>query len=275
MSMIEDARNVVGFIWEHPGNQGQRTRALARAVCFQARGRVLRRRTLARLGERSRMWADLHRSAASKAVYANPPDYREMLVWRRHLRPGDLFLDVGANVGSYSIWAGELGAEVIALEPAADTFALLEENAAMNGYPVRALRAAAGAHCGTTRMTSGLDSVNRLDPAGAVGVRMVTIDSVVQDRMVAGMKVDVEGFEIDVLRGSEQALAQRRIQLIQLEWNTESLSATGADRGPVAALLGSYGYRLYRPDLEGTLLPAANPGFGHDVFACPEDTCGA
>ena len=41
---------------------------------------------------------------------------------------GGLFLDVGANVGTYAIWAAECGSEVIALEPAADTFRLLLEN---------------------------------------------------------------------------------------------------------------------------------------------------
>jgi FkbM family methyltransferase len=45
-----------------------------------------------------------------------------MQVWRQALRGGGLFLDVGANVGAYTIWAAECGAEVIALEPAADTF---------------------------------------------------------------------------------------------------------------------------------------------------------
>ena len=40
-----------------------------------------------------------------------------MLVWQQALRPGDLFVDVGANIGSYAIWAADLGADVIALEP--------------------------------------------------------------------------------------------------------------------------------------------------------------
>ena len=68
----------------------------------------------------------------------------EMQVWRQALRDGGLFLDVGANVGAYTIWAAECGAEVIALEPAADTFGLLLENIALNDYQVRAIQAAAG-----------------------------------------------------------------------------------------------------------------------------------
>ena len=197
MALVTNARGVLRFVWTHPSNRGKRTRALLRSAGFQVRARVLHRRTLARLGSRSRLWADLHRTAASKVVYANPPDHPEMLVWRRTLRPGDLFVDVGANVGSYAIWAGDLGAEVVALEPAEDTFSLLMENVALNGYPVRGIKAAAGATCGIARFTTGRDSVNRLDPGGSAETVMVTIDSVIGDRVVAGMKVDVEGFEIE------------------------------------------------------------------------------
>jgi len=263
------SKNVVHFILTHPANEGERVSALFRSARFQARGRVLRRRTLARLGERSAIWAELHRQAASKVVYANPPDHPEMLVWQRVLQPGDLFVDVGANVGSYVIWAGELGAEGVALEPAADTYALLVENVALNGYPIKTIQAAAGATAGTARFTSGRDTVNRLDPEGSVEATVMTIDSIVDDRIVAGLKIDVEGFEIDVLRGCEHALSEHRIRLIQLEWNETSMAAVGADRQSVVDLLDKYGYGLFRPDRAGVLRPLTDPGFGPDVFACP------
>jgi FkbM family methyltransferase len=268
--MMTDTRSVLRFVWTHPANEAQRARAILRAAGFQTRARVLHRRTLARLGYRSRIWADLHRTAASKVVYANPPDHPEMLAWQLVLRPGDLFVDVGANIGSYAIWAGELGAEVIALEPADDTFALLAENVALNGYPVRLIQAAAGATCGFARLTSGLDCVNRLDPRGAVETAMVTIDSIIADRTVAGMKIDVEGFEIEVLRGCERALSEQRLRLIQLEWNRTSRRAVGTDRQPVSDLLAKHGYSLCRPDRSGTLLPLTDAPFGPDVFARPD-----
>jgi FkbM family methyltransferase len=224
---------------------------------------------MARLGDRSRLWVDLHRTSASKVIYANPPDLPEMLVWQRELREGALFVDVGANVGTYTLWAAELGAEVIALEPAEDTFGLLQENIALNGYQVTAVRAAAGDHCGTARFTSDLDSANCLAADGPVRADLTTIDSLVGDCHVTGMKVDVEGFEIEVLRGCARALAERRIGLIQLEWNEASTAALGADRRPVAQLLAGYGYLLYRPDPTGDLVPVTDPGFGADVFARP------
>jgi FkbM family methyltransferase len=192
-----------------------------------------------------------------------------MIVWRQVLRPGDLFIDVGANIGSYAIWAAELGADVLALEPAEDTFGLLQENVALNGYSVTAVQAAAGSVCGSVRFTAGRDTVNRMDPEGSTETTIVTIDSLIGDRQVAGMKVDVEGFEFEVLRGCERALSERRIQLIQLEWNTASLAAAGTDRSPVANHLAAYGYSLCRPDPDGVLLPTERPNFGADVFARP------
>ena len=270
MTIIQDAGQVVKFVWNHPANEGKRIRALLRAVRYQARGRLLNQRTLAQIGDHSHIWVSLHRTGASKAIYANPPDYPEMVVWQRALRPGDLFIDVGANVGSYSILAGDLGADVIALEPAPDTFALLAENVRLNGYSVTVIQAAAGPNCGAARFTAGQDSINRLAADGPLEIEMVTVDSVIQDGVVAGMKIDVEGFEIDVLRGCERALSQQRLRLIQLEWNSASVDAVGADRVPVAELLATYGYRLYRPDRDGTLAPATDLGFGPDVFARPD-----
>jgi FkbM family methyltransferase len=261
---------VVKYVWEHPANSGRRGRALLRTARYQASTGLLGRRAQARLGERSLLWVDRHRTAAAMVLYANPPDVPEMRAWRRALRDGGLFVDVGANVGTYTIWAAELGAEVIALEPAPDTFRLLEENIALNGYPVTAVRAAAGDHCGTARFTTGLDAANSLAADGPELTQLITVDALIGDRHVTGMKIDVEGFEIDVLRGAVKALADQRIGLIQIEWNQASRFAVGTDRRPAAELLADYGYRLYRPDLTGRLMPVADRGYGADVFASPD-----
>jgi Methyltransferase FkbM domain len=143
------------------------------------------------------------------------------------------------------------------------------ENVALNGYQVAAIQAAVGDRCGAAQFTAGRDTGNRLDPDGPVETRLVTIDSLIKERQVAGMKVDVEGFEIHVLRGCTHALSEHRIGLIQLEWNAMSQLALGADRRPVADLLAQHGYQLFRPDPQGRLVPVTDPGFGADVFARP------
>ena len=73
-----------------------------------------------------------------------------------------------------------------------------------------------------------------------------------------------------MLRGAARALADRRIDLIQIEWNQASAFAVGTDRRPIAGLLAGHGYRLYRPDPGGHLIPVAGHDYGADVFARPD-----
>lgn len=266
---------VVRSVWSHPGNRGRRLRTLAGAARFQLRGRLLGRPTEIRLGERSRILAHLHVYGSSKAVYGNPPDWPEMEVWRRALEPGGLFVDVGANIGAYSILAAELGADVVALEPGTEALRHLRENVALNGYPVTVMAAAAGDRPGRSPFTSDRDLANRLVPGGDGGgevtVPVVTIDSVVGDRRVAGLKIDVEGAERLVLEGAGRALRDRRIDLIQIEWNDCSERFFGEGRDRIARLLGSCGYELLRPTSEGVLVPVEEPALGADVFARPRE----
>lgn len=138
MSVLQDASSVTAFIWQHPANRRRRVKQLAKACDFQLRTRLLGTRFQTPFGNQGgKIWVDLHRTAATKALYANPPDWPHMLVWQRRLTANDIFIDVGANVGTYSVLAASLGAQVIALEPATDTVKLLRENVELNSFPSR------------------------------------------------------------------------------------------------------------------------------------------
>ncbi len=189
----------------------------------------------------------MHRTCASRVVYANPPDHPgRCSLGEIASRPGDLFIDVGSNVEIYAIWAAELGAEVIALEPAEDTFALLEENVALNGYPIKTIRVGGRGHAGVARFTSGRDCVNRLECAGGVEVTMLAIDSIIGNRTVASMKVDVEGFRnrraARVRAGPVRAPGQAHPARMERDVDAGGRQRTGR---PVASLLAAHGYHLY------------------------------
>lgn len=225
------------------------------------------RRTLTPIGARSRIWAELHRPASSKAVYANPPD-PEMEVWKLLLRPGDLFVDVGANVGTYSVFAADCGASVIAAEPDASAAERLRENAALNGHPIEVHQVAVGASDGRIGFTVGLDTVNRIDVRAKRTVEMRCLDTMLGDgRPIRGIKVDVEGFELDVLRGAASLLQARRVDVWQLEWNSASVDAQGSDRDPLGGLLTDCGYELWRLEKGRVWTKLSDYRIGEDVFA--------
>lgn len=213
------------------------------------------------------MDAELHAHGASKAVYANPPDWPEMVVWQRRLRPGDLFLDVGANVGTYSLWAADLGAQVIAVEPGS-AVGRLRHNVALNDLPIEVVEAAAMDKAGVVMLDeSASDTLSHVSTLGR-SVVAVTIDSILDGRAAAGMKVDVEGAERLVLEGAREALAGQRIGCIQLEWNSYSRILLGEPRSKAAQILNDHGYRLHRALDDGTLVPDDGEE-GNDVFALP------
>src|SRR3954453_8113228 len=272
---FERVGTVISFTWSHPANRGRRIRRTLSAVRFQILGRLFGRHARATVGDRSVIEADARVYHSARAMYANPVDWNEMHAWKRALGPGSLFVDVGANVGLYTIWSIEAGAEVIALEPSRIARERLTSNLKLNGYDAEIVPAAVGESEGTLRLTSRLDNQNHLvlspdsDELESEEVPVVTLDGLIGDRTVDGLKVDVEGAELLVMKGAERLLAEQRIKLIQLEWNESSLGLLKQDRTPIAELLSSHGYALFRADERGELLPLTDFGFGADVFARP------
>ncbi|MBC9821934.1 FkbM family methyltransferase [Terrabacter sp. MAHUQ-38] len=146
--------------------------------------------------------------------------YEEELLaeFARRLRPGDLALDVGANVGNHTLFmACVLGCRVEAFEPDEHLTQAIDESAERNGVQqlVQIHRVAVGASHGKGVLVCD-DPSNlggqRVAPEGDHGpsVEVVTLDSVTFDAPVRLVKIDVEGAEVDVLRGASALLQQDR-----------------------------------------------------------------
>ncbi len=178
----------------------------------------------------------------------------------------------------YTIFATEQGARVTAFEPNLNAARLFEENMNLNGYAPEFHRAAVSNRIGTMQMTFDLDVANHLvltpdeRSSDVREVPVVTLDSVIGDKTVAGVKLDTEGTERLVLEGGVRALTEKRIRLLQLEWNYASVKVLGEDRAPVAEMLRDAGYRLVQPDARGRLSrPVTDIAVTHeDLFAIPE-----
>jgi FkbM family methyltransferase len=266
------ARRTAAEIWWHPANRGRRPQVIARAARYQVLSRM-GRGVPTPIGQHSVLLARRGETNSPRHVYATPADWPEMLVWPRYLQPGALFVDVGANVGAYTVLALDCGAQVVAVEPDDRARARLVENVTFNGYRCDIVDAAVGAAPGEMQMTVGLDSYNHLVADGAppdAATRTVpirTLDDILAGRTAAGIKIDVEGHELAVLHGAAVSLAEHRIAVMQLEWNHRAREVAGGTRGDVAELLRGHNYQLRRPDQRGILQPVTDPEEGRDVFA--------
>ncbi|WP_318306639.1 FkbM family methyltransferase [Amycolatopsis solani] len=191
---------------------------------------------------------------ARASVIAAGYEHGEVEALAEALRPGGLFLDVGANIGWFTLMlaAHRPSARVWAFEPLPATADRLAANVRRAGRDnVRVVRAAAGRATGTVPFTSTVDSAfaHRAEGAGPSVVCPVTTVDDEWDRAgqprVDAVKVDVEGAEPDVLRGAERVLRRDHPVLLV---ETPGAAAVSA----VEAVLAPWGYRR-RP--RASLLP--------------------
>lgn len=198
---------------------------------------------------------------------------------RRHrssLASGVLF-DVGANNGAYAKFLHLLApaARIYAFEPHPRTFATLRENIVSPG--VTLVNLALSDQAGQLRLfdfAAADGSTQASLSAAAVGlfaaemvehqVTCTTIDAFMHEHgieRIEFLKIDTEGFDINVLRGAKQALAERRIGMIQFEFIPANIAVRVTMRDFFDALPT---YRIFRLCLNGSLLPLAP----YDVKRC-------
>ncbi len=167
---------------------------------------------------------------------------------------GGIALDVGANIGNHSLWFSTRFRRVLAFEPNPTTFRLLEMN--VEGIEnVTARRVGLGRHPGSAflvssplNMGSSALRASPVDRALSHEVRIERLDDVVGADLgaVTFVKLDVEGFEKEVLAGCPELLSKTQ-PVIALEQNRSDFDGRGESE--VLSLLASHGYRFcwYEP----------------------------
>jgi FkbM family methyltransferase len=269
MGTIKDLRREVKRAWEHSDNADHRLRTLRRQSKMHIFAKM-HKTVKFPLGDHSHILVDGRFPSTQKVAFGNT---RELFAWKGLLRSDTLFIDVGANAGVYSIWAADLGAQVIAVEPNDEARSVLEKNAALNGYFFTIISAALFDRSGTMWMTEGRGPQSRLLQSkvdGGIEIEVSTLDDILGDRVANGVKIDVEGAERFVLEGAKKALSQGRIRAIQLEYNICAEKYYGETRDPLRDMLKDYGYDFWQPNKDG-VLQGTNPGSGGrrhpDLFA--------
>jgi FkbM family methyltransferase len=192
---------------------------------------------------------DVARSNAQRLLYLEGERFvGERALVRRLLAPGMAAVDVGANLGYYLLLiesaVGAAGS-VVCFEPDAGNLIELQRNVQANGFGNASVVAAAvGAADGAAALRSGINAAVAADGAGDCEVPLVRLDTALAGR-VDFLKIDVEGYEGEVLAGARRILAEQRPALF-LEVHPGFLAAPHTTDG-ILGRLAEAGYA--DPDL--------------------------
>lgn len=197
------------------------------------------------------------------------PDLTAWLLDQFQHGASGVFVDIGANIGWYSLQAARSAQvqRVVAVEPDVGNHRLLQANIARNAMEARIdpVACAAGSEAGLARLhqykASNLGRHSLLADHGHGGswVPVLTVDGLLAkldlaDAPISAIKIDVEGYEPWVLAGASVALQRTRALLIEL---SPALSeAGGADFGGMLDLIADAGFVPRTWDAPGPL-----PGF--------------
>ena len=158
---------VLADVWNHPLNRGSKWHAIRDYVLWNAVRFTMDARHVVRLPDGVEIIVG-PKDQLGTGVYVHfLPDFAEMLFLAHLLQPGDLFADVGANVGMYSVWVSRVtSAKVIALEPVPSTYETLRQNVRLNNLEalIEPLRTAAGDISGEVLMSSEMAGSNHILP---------------------------------------------------------------------------------------------------------------
>jgi FkbM family methyltransferase len=278
--MAKGRADVLSSVWNHPLNRGSKIRAIGDYALWNAVKYTMQARHVVQLTENLDIILGRRENYAS-VVYAHVlADYQEMMFLAHLLRPDDLFIDVGANVGLYSVWvAGVTGARAIAFEPVPATHAALVQNIRLNALDGRITvhRMAAGETAGAVAMTVGLGGrdhvlTGRRETGETSQVAVDRIDRICEGCRPTAMKVDVEGFEMHALRGTAGILDDDSLKAIVIEMQDWTLNKFGASEEEVGGFLTSFGFAPYRYDPETRdLVPSTGTSAINEIFVRAPD----
>lgn len=229
--LLDAAANIARLFHRHPLTRARPLAAWSRFMMWQIRSR--RRTEIVvpwiagqRLVVRNGM------TGATGNIYTGLHEFTDMMFVLHYLRAGDLFLDIGANIGSYTVLAsGVRGAVTWAFEPDPDTLRHLRRNIAENHLAdlVTVHGRALGAQNGEVAFTVGLDTVNRVATELESNVRLVPLsrlDDIGGASGAALIKMDVEGFEDAVIEGARAVLASKTLRALLVETTSPAIETT-------------------------------------------------
>jgi FkbM family methyltransferase len=246
----------IQFITSHPLNKDRKLKSIVRLFKWQVSSRLNPYPVIYPFTEKSKLIIKKGMTGATGNLYCGLHEYNDMSFLLHVLREGDLFVDVGANIGSYTVLASaHVGADTISFEPVPSTYANLVQNISVNQVQQKAtaLNIGLGSSKGKIGFnTDSFDTMHHVAEANepvSIEVPIERLDDVLQNKRVPLLiKIDVEGFETEVLKGAGDTLKQQALKAIIVELNGAG-SRYGYDERKIHQSLLDHGFKAcyYEP----------------------------
>lgn len=216
------------FIATSPLNRNREFSSVVRFLKWQFVSRVFGGRLAVDWIDDARLLVKNGEVGLTGNIYCGLAEFDDMAFLLCALRQQDLFIDIGANAGAYTVLASTVvGASSVAFEPVPATYDRLLDQVYLNRIhdKVRCLNVGVGDIQAVLQFTTNADTTNKVSlsasDAHTVAVDVVTLDGM-EFPPTEGfvlVKIDVEGFEMNVLKGGRDFFANPRVQAIIIELN--------------------------------------------------------
>lgn len=248
MSLI----NTIQFITDHPLNREQKLNSIIRFVKWQIGSRLVPGAIVYDWINGSKFLVKTGETGLTGNIYTGLHEFPDMGFLLHFLRGEDFFVDIGANVGSYTILAcSAAGARGVSFEPVPSTYKRLVENMRLNHLDekVKCVNKGIGAQIGSIAFTSDHDTTNHALASGeqcknSVNIDVITLDAALDDESPSLLKIDVEGYETPVLEGASKTLKKKTLNAVIMELNGSG-SRYGYDESRILELMFDYGFQTY------------------------------
>jgi len=262
----------------HPLNRQARFKAIWKFIRWQIGSRILPGPVLIDFVNDAKLLVARGMTGATGNLYNGLHEFEDMAFLLHFLRKEDVFVDIGANVGSYTVLAsGAVGARTISFEPIPLAFIWLKRNVAVNGVAelVKLYNMGVASKRGRLLFAADKDTTNHVilnqsleDHGDKIQVEVDTLDMLLKGESPTLLKIDTEGFEMEVLSGASGILDSQDTLAVIMEINGSGFRYGHSD-AQLLQEMKKYHFQTCRYDpFTRTLLPLNGraSGSGNTLF---------
>jgi FkbM family methyltransferase len=251
--MIKKLSIPIKYISNHPLTKNNKWSGFSRFIRWQLKAKATPQ--IINWVENLKLSVTKSMHGATGCIYVGLPEFKDMSFLLHFLKEQDFFMDIGANVGVYSLLAsGHNKCNSISIEPIPQTFQHLKNNIEINelNSMVNCINIGLSKQQEELYFTNDGDTVNHVvDKKGSntTTVKVDTLDNIFPQEVSSDslLKIDVEGFEYNVLKGATNVLNNNNVKAIIIELNGCS-ERYGLNDGMVDELLVQNGFEKYDYD---------------------------